>query len=405
MIGRTVFRAALALALAAAAAPPARAADAAAPPIRLVPSIRLQGAEYLIGADGMAQVPDGTVLDVSLIAAEAAQAGDLPIRTSRVSVRAGSFTLPTWTLKRADLRTVRYLLEARVARDQAPDIRLPRLAVRWKASVEIPLGDWRATCARLAPLAREMMERTLALASQRDGLRDIALAYSEKRGVGAAEWAAFKNRSGLGKALDDVVKLLDAPATEITYPQSRIKCQAIINTYRTIISGMDHLLVSESRAVQPEGSFEFWADFRTSDFARAKDTSAFLRDLEVKLSAEGVRHLVVALEEILGLVDPGTEEKPRPVKADAARAAAAGLRELLEAQRGFFEVSWSINVEDRRRMLVELIELAQKLVDESKTEPSGAAVAEAQAVRVPLWKEIAARLGVLRENLRRELGI
>jgi hypothetical protein len=405
MIGRSILRAAGLLAWVAAAAVPARAAESEASPIHLTPFIRLQGTDYLIGVEGLVQLPDGTLVDLTLLPAETVRAGDVAVRSTRVSVRASSFSMPTWTLKRAELRTVRYLLEAKVAREQPLEVRVPRLAVRWKATIEIPLGDWRAICTRLAPLAREMMERVVALVSKREPLRDIALAYSENRGIGATQWADFKNRSGVGKALDDVTHLLDAPVTEITYPQSRIKCQSIINAYRSVITGMDHLLVSEKRAVQPEGAFEFWADFKSSDFVRAKDQSSYLSELETKLCAEGTRHLVIALEEILDLVDPGTEEKPRLVKSGEAAKATKGLKELLDAQVGFFKYPWSLSVEERRLTLVELIGQTQKLADESMTEATGSAFVESQIARRTLWKEITTRIGVLREVLRRELGI
>ncbi len=380
-----------ALASLAAGAVPARG-EAAPPGLQVRHQIQPQEQAFLIGAVGIARLPDGALLKLELIPLdETGEAGDA-LRVGRASVKGGRFELPPWTVPRGEIRARQYRLEVSVAGSQplAVDRQVSRLARRWRASDELVLGDARAFCKQLTPLALAMRTRWVALSRHRAELTKFALGAIEGT-RGRADWKAWAHHKAFARDRADCLRVLDNPLTRAILPATRRKAHALLANYDMVVSGISSFLQDGAKS---DAASEFAADFKSSDFATAKDD---LLGLDALLAAEGALLLVNALGDLVKPLDPGAATRPPDAAVAAARKAMA---ELLETARAFYEIAWTGNVQDVQKSVLDAIDTARRLAEASAAKPTPEEAAANRKERTALWTALNGTLDALGNTLR-----
>jgi hypothetical protein len=365
------------------------------PLVQLQPSVTPEGEGFRVAVEGQSRLPDGAVLQIGLFPVEAGGKESPALCTTRAEVKGGGFAINPWRIARAELTVPRYRLEARLADDQAPQLRrsLPR-AGGGRVSVEILLGDWRTRCTQLVPLARSLLERMAAVTRYRDDLLAMARELSAKR-LTAAEWKAWRGREELPRACAQCTAAMKAPVSTANFPRTCDRGRVFISYYESLMNVID----SEMRGGEGAGNPERKETLKLADAAIPAD---YLVEFQSVLAPEGAYQMCQYFEELaatLGAAPPSGKAKAPP---KAAGPVEKDLQLILTQVKAFYDMTWKVDVADDSKAVLDMIDDLRKLSEELKpAAPAAAAQERAAALR----SGVRTRLDQLRGALGRRLGI
>ena len=382
--------AAILLALLAGAAP-VRGEEPKPVPIKLEPSVQLKDDHVAVTVQGRAVLPDGTKLHILLVPVAAAGESVTPLQTAYAEVKAGAFAASPWRVKRSDLKAALYRVEARVA-PAADQLReLQRALQKYRgaiATADVPLESWRERCRSLTPRAQVLLDRLSALTSQRDVILAVA-----KRALGkqltVAAWKAWAGRSSFSLARARCVETLNDPLSVSLFPRSSDKGIYVVSVFDGIVGSIQQVLPG----AEGEGNPEFRAILSIAEQETPPD---YLLEFQRVLAREGAWQYAGMLRGAIVELDPGTLEKPRQPAPDRLAVAQRDVRLVFDQIALYFNLSWAAEAVGPRTALLDAVEGASKLLDES----SGAGAADAHGRRLTLWSDLKTKLDRMQVSLR-----
>jgi hypothetical protein len=383
--------AAILLALLAGAAPVRGEEPKPVSPIKLEPSVQLKDDHVAVTVQGRAVLPDGTKLQILLVPIAAAGESVTPLQTSYAEVKSGAFAASPWRVKRSDLKAALYRVEARVApvADQLRE--LQRALQKYRggvATADLPLDSWRERCRRLTPQAQVLLDRLSVLTRQRDAILAMAkLALSKQ--LTAAQWKAWSGRSGFSQARARCVETLNDPLSVSLLPRSCDKGIYVVSVFDGIVGSIQQVL--------PGGGGEENPEFRAIlSIAEQETPPDYLLEFQRVLAREGAWQYAGMLRDAIAELDPGTLEKPRQPAPDRLAIAQRDVRLVFDQITLFFNLSWAAEAVGPRMALLDAVEGASRLLDES----SGAGAADAHGRRLTLWSDLKTKLDRMQVSLR-----
>jgi hypothetical protein len=373
----------------AAGASPGRGEEAKPVPIRVAPTVQVADDHVAVTVQGSASLPDGARLHLLLLPVATPGETAAPLHTAYAEVKAGAYAASPWRVKRSDIKAPLYRLEARVAADQPPELRRSLQKARtWVVSVDLTLESWRERCRRVTPQAQLLLERLAVVTRHRDDLLAMARRSIEQK-LSAADWKAWPGRASYAQARGRCVDALNDPGSVSLMPRSCDKGVFIVSVFDGIVGSIQQTLPG----VEGRGNPEFKAILSIAEKEIPPD---YLVEFQRVLAREGACQFAGMLRESVAELDPGTAEKPRTLAPDRLAAAQRDIRLVLDQITLFFSMPWAEEATAPRATLVESLEQASRLLDESKT----AGDADSQSRRAVLWAELRTKLERLVVSLR-----
>jgi hypothetical protein len=374
---------------------PATAQEAAnTSAIQLRTQITMEGENYRVAIEGQTRLPDGAVVLLELSPLESGGKPAGILCASRAEVKQGGFSMVTpWTVRRENITSPTYRVEARLANEQTDKVRksLRRGSSAWQTAIDIPLGDWRSRSAQIVPIAKALSERVGAFTRHRDGL--LAMAREQSAGkLSSGAWTGWRGRTDLLRDRNACEVAVVAPISSGTFPRSCGKAQTILGQFDGIFFAIDGELKGGVGAGNPERK----AMLKLADRDIPPD---YLRDFYAMLAPEGASLYARALEEVAGTLKPAA--KGAPVASGVLATAEKDVSQIFRQVELFFAGEWAADAVEPHRALLDLLADTQKLVTDLKGAPSAGADALTQCAAS--FASISARLVTLQAEMKKRL--